>query len=420
MARIAPFQGVRYAVPQLQQCVAPPYDVIALPERERLRQFGYNITHLTLPDSYGQAVNLWREWRERDVLRADPNPAMYLLEQEFANPVSGETHRRLALVCLLALEEYDAGVVLPHENTQARAKEDRLRLLRATQANLEPIYGLVEGGLHCALDELTESAPVVAEVEYTDGLHRLYHIDDPAVCWQLARLIAPSRVWIADGHHRYETCLQYQRERRAAEGNPSTVQPYDWLMIALTALEDPGVVILPTHRVLLQASDEALERLPRRLEEYFQLQECTPDETANLLRQEASRRGFAAVTRGGKTFVAWLKPEIALETLVPGEHSTAYRGLDVTLLQSLVLEPLFGITQHHLERAEGIRYTRVEAEAIAWVLGGEARVAFLLKPPTVQEVREVALAGEKMPPKSTYFYPKLLSGLVMRDLHTSA
>lgn len=416
MAHIAPFRGIRYALPELRQCVAPPYDVIAPPEREQLRRFTYNITHLTLPDSYDLAGSLWQKWQEQGALRADPQPAMYLLEQRFPHSLTGETYRRLALVCLMALEEYDAGVVLPHENTQAKAKEDRLHLLRATQANLEPIYALVEGNLFPLLGDLTHTASIVAEVEYTDGLHRLYRVDNAETLEQLTALVAPARVWIADGHHRYETCLQYRRERRAAEGNPQTSQPYDWLMVALTSFEDPGVVILPTHRVLVSASDDALAQLPDRLARWFDLHPCTPQEVPGLLRQGVSRRGFAVVRSGGTAFAAWLKPGLAPESFVPGEHSSVYRQLDVTLLQSLVLEPMFGMTQRHLERAEGIRYTRDEHEAIRWVLSGEARVAFLLNPPTVQEVRDVALAGEKMPPKSTYFYPKLLSGLVMRAL----
>ncbi len=416
MARIAPFQGVRYRAESLSACVAPPYDVISLSERDRLRQFTHNITHLTLPDSYEAAGRLWREWQAQGILCADPQPAMYLLEQRFPHPLTSEMHRRLALVCLMALEEYDAGIVLPHENTQARAKEDRLQVLRATQANLEPIYGLVEGELFPVLDGLTRTAPVIAQIEYTDGWHRLQKLDDPQVLQRLTALVAPSRVWIADGHHRYETCLQYRRERRAAEGNPDELQPYDWLMIALTPYEDPGVVILPTHRVVLDASEQALERLPDRVSAWFDLEFDSPEAVLARLREGASRRGFAAVLRGGTAFTAWLKRDVAPESLVPGAHSAAYRQLDVTLLQSLVLEPLFGITERHLERAERIRYTRDEREAIEWVQCGEASVAFLLNAPTVQEVREVALAGEKMPPKSTYFYPKLLSGLVMRAL----
>lgn len=416
MARIAPFRGVRYTVTELQQCVAPPYDVITPPEREKLRQFPYNITHLTLPDSYERAAKLWREWRKDGVLRADASPAMYLLEQQFTHPATGELHRRLALVCLMALEEYDAGVVLPHENTQARAKEDRLQLLRATEANLEAIYGLVEGGLLPVLEDLARTVLMVAEVEYPDGLHRLYRVEDVSALERLTALVAPARVWIADGHHRYETCLQYRRERRAADGDPEELRPYDWLMIALTPFDDPGVAILPTHRVIPQASEQTLARLPEYLRQWFEVSLCAPHEAVRSLHTGASRRGFAAVMRGEKAFTAWLKEGIAPETLVPGKHSSTYRRLDVTLLQALVLEPLFGITMRHLELAEGIRYTRDEAEAIGWVQRGEAAVAFLLNPPTVQEVREVALAGEKIPPKSTYFYPKLLSGLVMRGL----
>jgi uncharacterized protein (DUF1015 family) len=416
MAQIAPFRGVRYTVPCLRECVAPPYDVIAPPEREQLRQFPHNITHLTLPDSYETAARLWQDWQRQGVLQADARPSLNVLEQQFIHPITGEWHRRLALVCLLKLEEYKAGIVLPHENTQAQAKEDRLQLLRATEANLEPVYGLVEGEVSAVLEGLQGEATLVSEVEYVDGRHRVSRLHDERTIRTVVEAAAPSRVWIADGHHRYETALQYRRERRAAEGNPPDLQPYDWLMIALTPLEDPGVVILPTHRVLPEASPDTLALLPTYLKSWFDLLPCPPQEAASRLREGTSQRGFVVVMRGGQAFLASLKADIAAERLVPGEHSPTYRQLDVTLLQSLVLEPLFGINAHHLERAEGIRYTRDEREAVQWVLRGEAAVAFLLHPPSVQEVREVALAGEKMPPKSTYFYPKLLSGLVMRAL----
>jgi len=416
MAHIAPFRAVRYAVSDLKPCVAPPYDVIAPPEREQLRQFPYNVTHLTLPDDHERAAQLWQDWQAQAILQADPLPAMYLLEQEFAHPSTRETCRRLALVCLLALEEYEAGVVLPHENTQAHVKEDRLRLLRATRANLEPIYGLIEGNLLPLLKSLAETVPALVEVEYTDGVHRLRRIEDSATVQHLVAHARPARIWIADGHHRYETCLRYRREQRAAEGDPPQLRPYDWLMIALTPLDDPGVVILPTHRVVAQASAQVLMQLPEHLAQWFDIQPCSAQQVMPTLHAGIGRRGFAVVMQGERAFVAWLKEGITTEALVPTEHSVTYRRLDVTLLQSLVLEPLFGITYQHLERAEGIRYTRDEEEAIRWVRRGEASVAFLLNPPSVQEVREIALSGEKMPPKSTYFYPKLLSGLVMRAL----
>lgn len=416
MARLAPFRGVRYALPPLQQCVAPPYDVVSPSERELLRRFPYNIIHLTLPDRYDEAARLWTQWQQEGMLQVDPSATMYLLEQVFPHPVTGERHRRLALICVMALEEYGAGVVLPHEHTQPRVKEDRLHLLRATEANLEPVYGLIEGEMLPLLEELTAACPLMAEVEYADGLHRLYRVEREEAIPRLVEQAAPARVWIADGHHRYETCLRYRQERRAAEGNPAGLRSYDWFMVALTPLEDPGVVILPTHRVLLQASEDALALLPQRLEQWFRVLPSSPQRAAQELREGVPRRGFAVVFRSGQAYTAWLREDVAPEQLVPAGHSIAYRQLDVTLLQHLVLEPLLGVTAGHLERAEGIRYTRDEREALECVLRGEGAIAFLLNPPTVQEVREVALAGEKMPPKSTYFYPKLLSGLLMRSL----
>lgn len=416
MARIAAFRGVRYTLKEVQTCVAPPYDVISSAERDALQEHPYNIIHLTLPEDYAKAKRLWQLWLSQGVLRQESEPCLYLIEQEFTHPLTAQSCRRLALVCLMALEEYEKGVVLPHENTQPRVKEDRLQLLRATEANLEAIHVLGEGDLFAPLNELCRQLPVVTTVEWTDGRHHLRIVSDAETVQRLIEQTASARVWIADGHHRYETCLQYRRERRRAEGNPADDRPYDWMMVALTPLEDPGIVILPTHRVVLHASPHQLQELPRYLARWFLVQSCSPRELADRLHAMPPQKGFAVVTQQGDAFIATLKGELCPEQIVPAHVGKAVRSLEVTLLQTLVLEPVFGITAEHLGRTEGIWYTREEQQAIEKVLKGEAAAAFLLNPPTVRDVRAVALAGERMPPKSTYFYPKLLSGLVMRAL----
>ena len=358
MAEIKPFRALRYdagRVGPLEGLVAPPYDVIGAEERsDYLARSPYNVVHLTLPDSEEEAGAALRSWRGEGVL-VEEEPAFWALSQDYVGP-DGVARTRTGLVTALKLEPYDAGIVLPHERTHHGPKEGRLRLLRATRTELEPIFLLYEGD---ALFEPPEGEPDL-EVEGT----RLWRLADDG----LAEAFADKRLLIADGHHRYETALAYRDEA----GTPESA----YMMVVLVSLSDPGLTIFPTHRVFREAPQlDALSGESR----------SDPESALSELQGLGHERA-AVVLYDGQT-----------ELAVDGQDE-----LDVQVVDRL--------------GHEGLSYTPDWREAVKAVDVGEAAVAVLLRPSRIEDVFEVAARGETMPQKSTYFYPKLLSGLLFHPL----
>ena len=342
MAVVKPFRALRYdeaAAGPLESLVAPPYDVISSEQREELRaRSAHNVVHLTLPDSEEDAARTLQAWRDEGILVEEP-PAVWALEQDYAGP-DGVARTRFGLVASLKVEPYATGTVLPHERTHAGPKEGRLRLLRATRVQLEPIFLLYDGA---APVERPQREP---DLEVADA--RLWRIDDPTV----VRAFDDKELLIADGHHRYETAVAFSEE----EGTPASAQ----LLVVLVSTADPGLEIFPTHRLFAQ---------PVRLEG-----ERSPDGP-----------GVIEVTREGEEVVR-----------VPEGQ------LDVQLVDSL--------------GHDGISYTADAAAARQAVADGDAAVAYLLRPTRIEDVFAYARRGEILPQKTTYFFPKLLSGLLFQPL----
>ena len=358
MAVVKPFRALRYAsegAGLLEDLVAPPYDVIGPEEREHLAALSpFNVVHLTLPSSPQESGRLFGSWRDEGVLVAEEQ-CFWALSQDYVGP-DGVARTRTGLVVSLRLEPYEAGVVLPHERTHREAKEERLQILRETRAELEPIFLLYEGA---APFELPPEAPEL-EVDGT-RLWRLADEDLPAA-------FADRRLLIADGHHRYETALAYHEETGTDESG--------WMMVVLVSLEDPGLTIFATHRVFREAPPGGLPSGERRPDPESALQEL-----GELARDQA-----AVVVYDGQTSLA-----------VDGAGE-----LDVQLVDRL--------------GHEGLTYTADWREAVRAVDRGEAAAAVLMRPTRIEDVFAVASRGETMPQKSTYFYPKLLSGLLFHPL----
>ncbi len=415
MAQIHPFGGFRYDLSQgadLAALVAPPYDVLSKSEIAALHAASpHNITHLTRPVSYEDAGCLWSAWRNSGVVRGD-TPSLYHYTQSFIDPETGlAVAPRTGLVCALTLEEYGDGGVLPHENTIAAHRADRLELMRATHANLESIYGLYadpDGEARRALGQASE-LPVVGEVQSSlGGSHSLRRIDDPGLIAALQSALSGKTILIADGHHRYETALAYRREHPDEPGAGA-------ILITLTAFEDEGLVVLPTHRLVRGVGSELLADLPKQLRAIgFDIDELS----ASSPRLAPGTLGFDLVRAGEPTLRSVLRggADAAIAAMSGGSESDAWKTLDVTVLHKLVLERLLGIPMASLAATDQVRYTRDDAEAREKVATGEFQAAFLLGRPTVEGVQAVSEAGDRMPQKSTFFYPKLLSGLVMRSL----
>ena len=355
MAEIKPFRAVRYgdSAGPLDRLVAPPYDVLSSEERERYASRSpHNVVHLTLPHYEDEAGSLWRDWRAGDVLVDEDEPGCWWLSQDYVGP-DGIRRTREGLVAALRAELYENRVVLPHERTHRGPKEGRLRLLRAVRAQLEPLFFLYEG-------DPPARAPQWAPELETDGV-RLWRLPPDGI----AESFAERQLLIADGHHRYETALAYHEEAATRESA--------YVLAVLVSLGDPGVMIFPTHRVF---RTEPATPLPT--------EEQLPDPAAALraLDEIPRDRAAAVLYRDGRA-----------ELAVDGEGE-----LDVRLVDRL--------------GHEGISYTPDWHEAVRAVDSGEAAVAVLMRPTRIEDVFAVAKRGETMPQKSTYFYPKLVSGLL--------
>jgi uncharacterized protein (DUF1015 family) len=359
---VRPFGAVRYderRAGRLDTLVAPPYDVLSPEERALyLARSPYNVVHLTLPDEEAEAARLWADWQASGILARDEEPALWWLEQAYVGP-DGVRRTRGGLVCALHLEPYSAGIVLPHERTHAGPKEGRLRLLRALRAHVEPIFLLFDGSLDGPGGE-----PLV-EVSLDGVRNRLWRVDGG-----LPAALDDARLLIADGHHRYETALSFHEE----EGTDASA----WLLAVIVPTDQKGLTIFPTHRIA--------QRLPR----------TGPHSTGEISGGPAAAlRELARLPRDRSAVALYLGDSTWVVRGEPGE-------LDGALVERL--------------RPEGISYTPRAEEAVAAVDSGQAEAALLLRPPTLEQVREVSGRGETMPQKSTYFFPKLPSGMLFMPL----
>ncbi len=421
MATIRPFRGLRYGpdAGPLDNLVAPPYDVLSQSQRDELAsRSAHNVVHLTLPEQepddrskfvkYARSASRLTGWRQQGALAVEPAPTFYRYRQNFNIPGKPETMERLALIALIKVEPYEKGVVLPHEQTFPKHKEDRLRILEATRSHLECIFGLYEDDERAVLDHVMNSnGESVADVTTDDGVrHRVEAISDSAATKSIQDAIATKKIWIADGHHRYETALAFRQMLGERDGEVAE----DYMMMALTSMADPGLVLLPTHRILKRMPCDAAE-LRGRMSNHFQVEDCANDQLMPRLESLAAdgKRAFGVALPGRQGFLAHFDPAVLAGQVHP-EGSELLRELDVTILHDYIFEKLLDLTG-----LDFFDYTRDEQEAVDAVEAG-APAAFLMNPPSVNDMRHIALGGEKMPQKSTFYYPKILSGLVLWSL----
>jgi uncharacterized protein (DUF1015 family) len=415
MPEFKPFKGLRYdeeVVGSIDLVVAPPYDVINTAQVLDLQsQSQYNVTHLTRPqaeESYAVARACFDEWKRSGALKEDIAPAFYIYRQVFNDPDTGlAVPERIGIVGLLKLEDYSTGNVLPHENTLNAARADRLNLLRASHANFESIYGLysdTHGTLADILQAAMQNENILASVgEAIGSSHHLYRLDEPEAVSVVEDHLKSVPVFIADGHHRYETSLAFSKERPDISGS-------DYILVTLTALEDPGLLVLPTHRLLRGFGPGEIEILPARLMENGFFVE------ANTLKDHEIAPHRFVLTLPSTEYIVTLPGNADLDTKISGDQSRAWKSLDVSILHTLIVGDILGIPLDKLSSTDKIAYTRDADEARRKVKSGEAQAAVIMARPTVDQMRTVSEAGDKMPQKSTFFYPKLLSGLVMYDM----
>ncbi|MFN3653516.1 MAG: DUF1015 domain-containing protein [Armatimonadota bacterium] len=415
MAEVRGFPGIRFQLERPEQAgevIAPPYDVISPAQHEALlEQHPHNVVRLELPKSsegdteqenrYTRAARLFREWREQGVLAQDPEPSLYVYGQRYDTPEG--PRERLGLMVALKVEPFESGVVLPHEQTFPKHKEDRYRLLSTAQAQFSPIFGLYsapEAGVRARLEERISGEPVAIATDPEGVEHRLWRVAAPEFTQWAAEVFAGKQVYIADGHHRYETALRYRNERRAAAPE-SEPQPFDYVMTFLVEMEDPGLVLLPTHRLVRGSLPDAAA-LRQSLEEYFTIEPATVENVDDLRHHQ-----LGLLLPGGEALRLTLKDPAVMARL-DQEHSDAWRDLDVAVLHRLVFQEVL-----NLGEGTEVVYTRDPAEAREAVVSGGFAASFLLPYPKVEELKAVAGAGDRMPEKSTYFWPKAITGLVI-------
>lgn len=438
MADVRPLPGLRYtATADLAALVTPPYDVIS-PEAQAgyYARHGDNIIRLELGndepgddelnDRYTRAAVTFAEWRLRDVLAQDA-PTFYLYEQRFT--VAGATYSRFSLLARVRLEPWDAQVVLPHERTLSKPKDDRLKLLRACAANLSPIMALYDdpqAELTKRLAKVRRGKPTAAFTDEAGEEHRLWLASDALLAAHISAFFGDRQLYIADGHHRYETALAYRDEVRELRRELVADDAANFVLMALCALEDPGLVILPTHRLLRDLVPARLAALDAVLGVWFDREILTDSDpsvwTAQLAAAGADGASALVLVRPEGATLVRLRPEgrEAMRAAGTGtgddHHTDAWRALDVAVLHELVLDRALGVGLAAIYAGEHVTYTRDEVAAADAVRQGQAQLAVLLNPTPPAQVRDVALASDRMPQKSTYFYPKLITGLVINPL----
>ena len=417
MAEIVPFRALHYdlsVVGSLGDVVAPPYDVIDDAERAALSALSpYNVVDIDLPrsdgDPYAHAAALLRDWQDTGAIVRDDEAALWAHTQTYLGP-DGQQRTRRGFFCRVAVEEYGAGRIRPHERTHPGPKEDRLRLTRATRANLSPIFSLYSDPAEAAWGALapaTENSPW-GEVRDGDGtLHRLWRVSDPRAIRAVQGATRGVELLIADGHHRYETARVYAEEI----GGPGN---HRYVLMCLVAMEDPGLTVFPTHRLVRELGAERLQALATTLRRDFELEPVGREEIAPPPSDGPLSFGYIDA-QALTPFRATLRDQ-AIADAALADRSAAYRQLDSGVLEALILKGALGYTDDDISHLNGFGYARDAAQALALVESGAYDAAFVLRPTPVAQVRRVAASGESMPPKSTYFFPKLLTGLLFNPL----
>jgi uncharacterized protein (DUF1015 family) len=420
MIDLRPFRALHYDpahVGALADVIAPPYDVIGPAQLDRLYDRSpYNVVRLILnrsADRYAAAASELADWRGRGMLVQDHEPGYYYYVQDF-RLADGSAHQRSGVMAAVRLEPFTAGSILPHERTFASAKSDRLKLMNACHANLSPIFGVYPHGRDATAPLREFAAATSPWIDVADGeeRHRVWRITAPATIAQVTAALRDVTVFIADGHHRYETALTYRDQRRAA-GDTSPDAAHNFLLMYLCAMDDPGLVILPTHRIWRGA-------LPAdwlaRIREHCEIEPVARAEVFARLAAETRPGSLGVHHRDGTALLHLRAQDLgAVDRLLADVHPVV-RHLDVSILDGFLLAGLLGIDGARAGQDGTLSFTHDDGEALASVDAGGAAAAFLLRSPRMSEVEAACRAGQTMPQKSTYFFPKLQTGLVFHLL----
>jgi uncharacterized protein (DUF1015 family) len=419
-------------VGDLAAVACPPYDVIN-PQKEqalyatspynfiRIEQGRQTPQDTPADNKYTRAAATLNKWLDDGVVLIDPALAIYLHDHSFI--CQGKSYRRRGIVVRVRLEEWDSMVIRPHEGTLAGPKSDRMSLLWELKANTSPVLSLYEDSrrqVASRLDQQAEGEPIISLASGGES-HRIWAITDPEAISAIAGSLAPKPLYIADGHHRYETALVYRREQRTLSPSLAADDPRNYVMMTLVDFNDPGLIILPPHRLLRGLPSSSVDGLMTKLDLFFKVDALPLDEDRvwsqvdELLKESGKIRLVLFGLKPGQLLVLTLRDLAAAAAgqMMPYFHSEAYKKLDVSVVDHVILEELLAMSSDEVSR---IDYNYDRQDAVRRVAAGEYQLAFILKPVSASIIKDIADAGDRMPRKSTYFYPKLPSGLLINRL----
>jgi uncharacterized protein (DUF1015 family) len=416
MAEIQPLRALHYDPARtggLQDVVSPPYDVIDADQRAALvARSPYNVVGIDLPeggdDRYDRAATILEDWQRQGIIVTDDQPALWTLAQDYTGP-DGQRRTRQGFFARVRVEEYGAGRIRPHERTHPGPKEDRLRLTRATKANLSPIFSLYSdaaGEAWTALANADGDADWAQTTDEDGTVNRLRRVTDPVAIETAQRVLADTELLIADGHHRYETARVYAEEI-GGEG------PHRYVLMCLVSLQDPGLTVFPTHRLVNELDDVKRAALQETINTKFEIQPL--GDMADLAPPANDELKIGYLSANGPAVMLTLTDRDAVDRAL-SDHAEPYRRLDTAVLEALVLKGALGMTDDDIDHLNGLGYARDFDQAVEFIRDHTYDAAFFMAPTPIERVHEVAAAGESMPPKSTYFFPKVPTGLIFNPL----
>ncbi len=438
MARIIPFRGILYnpnKISNLKNVITPPYDVISPEEqREYHARHPQNVIRLILGEVYPQdnadnnrysrAAHFFHGWLEQEILVQDRAPAFYVTEIDYA--VNGAPRTRLGFIALVQLEDFGTGKILPHEKTFSATKADRLKLIEACRANFCPVFSLFPDPAGKILGALRLATQKIAPDFHFEDLkgfrHRLWRVTDQQTHTEIGEMLAETQLYIADGHHRYETALEYRNQVMSTGKAFLGSHPSNYVMMSLSSTSDAGLTIRPVHRLVCGLPQGAMQHFLRKARAFFHVESLsfhsgnqTQVENKFLaqVREQSGKGVIGVVLRGHRAFHLLRAKEGIMDQLFEREIPAPLRRLDVTTATKLVLELIIGFDQTELDDEKRILYTSRAEKAIENVNSGKCALAVILSPTSLRQIQEVSLASLTMPRKSTYFYPKVMTGLVI-------
>lgn len=422
MAIVKPFKALRYNNKNndIKNFICPPYDVIDNDEYEKLvDKCEYNMINLELPKGnlpYDNAKKLLENLKGNEILVEDKKNSIYVYEEEFV--INDMTYKLKGFIGRLKLSKFSDNVVIPHEETLSKPKADRLNLMKATNCNFSQIYCLYDdkNDNYSILDKISSDSKPTIEVKDDVGvIHRLWVVDDEKICSKVCSNMKEECLYIADGHHRYETALNFQEY---CKENGISTDACNYVMTMFVNLDNSGLVVFPTHRLLNNIANFNHNDIINKCSKYFDITQLNTIEEAKQNLENSYKCGEKAfIMYSGNSNITMLKlKELSvMDNLLPNK-STASKQLDVNILHTIILENILGIDKEKLAMQSNLKYTRNFNEAIDCVNCGESQCAFMMNPTSVSDIKGVSDEHEKMPQKSTYFYPKLITGLVLNEI----